>query len=108
MERLYLNDGSFEHIYDDGDFQRLIYERLGYDAEKVIKKLISRADYTKQKINTDLTAYESELESNRTAFTDINDALHEMFSYILKCKRLNKDNLLESIKQIQSIINNQI
>lgn len=109
MKRIYFNDGTFEHIRNDDDFQKLIYEKLGFDAEKIIKELRAKADYTQHKINTDLTFYESELESNRTAFTDVNDALNETLDYILKCKKtINKDKLIESIRNIKSIINNQI
>lgn len=48
---------------------------MGYDAAKWLRTHVEQAekaaDYTQAKVDTDLTAYESDLESNRRAFQDI-------------------------------------
>lgn len=45
---------------------------MGYDAAKWLRTHVEQAekaaDYTQAKVDTDLTAYESDLESNRRAF----------------------------------------
>ena len=45
------------------------------------------ADYTQAKVDTDLTAYESDLESNRRAFQDI-QAEAAAITQVLQGKRL--------------------
>lgn len=49
--------------------------REGYDAAKWLRTHVEQAekaaDYTSRKVNTDLVAFESSLDSNRRAFQDI-------------------------------------
>ena len=112
---LYFKDGSVEYIFQKeetpefyDDFQKIIYEKLGRDAESVIDELRKKADYTTQKVNTDLTAYEGELESNTTAFIDIKDQCNFIENTITFSKRLNREELLKCVNRIKTIIKNQI
>lgn len=112
---LFFNDGSVEYLFHQegtpefyDDFQKIIYEKLGREAENIIIELRKSADYTARKVNTDLTAYESQLESNTTAFQEILQVCLEMKNELVFSKRLNKQTLTEFIKQIQETINNQI
>lgn len=112
---LFFNDGSVEYLFHQegtpkfyDDFQKIIYEKLGREAENIIIELRKSADYTAQKVNTDLTAYESQLESNTTAFQEILQVCLEIKNELVFSKRLNKQKLIELVQEIQSNINNQI
>lgn len=106
-ETLHLPDGSMEVLFSREDFQRLIREKLGFDAELKIIELINEADYTKQKISTDLESYESSLDSNNTCFLDILDIVQDLQT-LLQEKRINKTKISKSIEQIEKLISNQI
>lgn len=112
---LYFNDNSVEYLLHEedtseyyDDFQRIIYEKLGRDAENIIIKLRENADYTAQKVNTDLQSYEGSLESNTSAFQEILDLCKSMEYNLDNKARLNRQKLIEFVQKIQSIINNQI
>lgn len=67
-----LKDGSVHTLFEFRHFLELVKDHMGYDAAKWLRTHVEQAeeaaDYTKAKIDTDLTAYESELDSNRRAF----------------------------------------
>ena len=111
MAVLSLKDGSVETILQPEDFQYLLDDYLGYDAVKYFENLIERlqeeADYTKAKVETDLGAYESQLDSCQSCFIDLLD-LAETMEKLLRKSRLNRTKLLGLIDQIQIEINNQI
>jgi len=48
-DTIHLPDGSMEVIFSRDDFQRLVYEKLGYDAEQKLIEIIKEADYTQAK-----------------------------------------------------------
>jgi septal ring factor EnvC (AmiA/AmiB activator) len=60
----------------------MIGEKLGYEAEQELKDYITelekKADYTSRKIDTDLISYESSLDSNNSAFNEIQSNLEEI------------------------------
>ena len=104
---IYMNDGSVEYILHEeespgyyDDFQKIIHEKLGRDAEKVIIQLRKAADYTEKKVNTDLTAYESQLESNTACFQEILEALQNLDNLLSK-QRLNKTELFKVVSEIR-------
>lgn len=77
-QSIHFNDGSVEYLfYKKGtpeyynEFKQIIYDKLGQDAEIIIDKLIEDADYAKLEINTDLTAYESQLEEQRNCIDEV-------------------------------------
>lgn len=106
-ETLFLPDGSNEVLLSDGDFQRLVYEKLGREAEQKIIELIEKADYTNQSIDTDLRSYESSLESNKECFDDLLDDIRRMAD-LLEAPRLDKSRILKLLGTMQKQINNQI
>ena len=66
---------------------------MGYDAAKWLRTHVEQAekaaDYTQAKVDTDLTAYESDLESNRRAFQDI-QAEAAAITQVLQGKRADR------------------
>ena len=108
---IYLPDGSMEVLLGADDFQRLIYDRLGKDAEQEVIKLREAADSVKvnadAKVNTDLDSYESSLQSNTAAFIDILEILKTV-NVLVSAKRIDKAKISKALKQIEILISNQI
>ena len=59
------------------------------------------------KVDTDLTAYESDLESNRRAFQDI-QAEAAAITQVLQGKRADRQKIAHSVREIGKIISNQL
>ena len=84
---------------------------MGYDAAKWLRTHVEQAekaaDYTQAKVDTDLTAYESDLESNRRAFQDI-QAEAAAITQVLQGKRADRQKIAHSVREIGKIISNQL
>lgn len=106
-----LKDQSVQTVFEPKDFQYLVEQFMGYDAEKYFRELIEKlqdeADYTTSKVDTDLESYEASLESNTACFQDILEVTEQMKS-ILEAPRMNKNKMFKLIEQVQKEINNQI
>jgi len=72
-----------------------------------LQEIIDEADYTKEKIGTDLDSYEGSLESNAYCFSDISDEIEEI-KKLLNMKRINKDKIWNAVKRMEDLISNQI
>lgn len=59
------------------------------------------------KVNSDLIAYESDLDSNRRAFQDIQTEAAAIME-VLQGNRVNRQKIAHSVKEIGKIISNQI
>jgi hypothetical protein len=116
MAVLSLKDGSVETILQPEDFQYLLDDYLGYDAAKYFQRLIekyeSQIKEANDETNSDLTSYESSLESNTRAFQDIEELCRSMVSEFNLEEGRNKLATLrpwyKRIAEIITIINNQI
>ena len=109
-ETLQTPDGRLHVILNEDYFSELVDDYMGRECGQYLKETINslkvQADYTSKAIETDLTAYEEELNSNRYAFEDIAtelDAIEKLID-----SRLNRRALSQAVKNIRSIINNQI
>lgn len=84
---------------------------MGYDAAKWLRTHVEQAekaaDYTSRKVNTDLVAFESSLDSNRRAFQDIQTEAAAIME-VLQGNRVNRQKIVHSVKEIGKIISNQI
>lgn len=84
---------------------------MGYDAAKWLRTHVEQvekaADYTSRKVNTDLVAFESSLDSNRRAFQDIQTEAAAIME-VLQGNRVNRQKIAHSVKEIGKIISNQI
>lgn len=84
---------------------------MGYDAAKWLRTHVEQAekaaDYTDRKVNSDLIAYESDLDSNRRAFQDIQTEAAAIME-VLQGNRVNRQKIAHSVKEIGKIISNQI
>lgn len=90
-----LKDSSVHTLFEFRHFLELVEQ-----AERA-------ADYTQAKVDTDLTAYESDLESNRRAFQDI-QAEAAAITQVLQGKRADRQKIAHSVREIGKIISNQL
>lgn len=106
-----LNDGSNHTLFKFRDFLELVDQEMGMDAAKWLEAHVNRleeaADYTTAKVDTDLTGYESTLDSNRTAFMDIQSEAEAIMG-VLQGKRISREKIAHCVREIGTIINNQI
>ena len=106
-----LNDGSVHALFEFRHFLELVEDRMGYDAAKWLRTHVEQAekaaDYTSRKVNTDLVAFESSLDSNRRAFQDIQTEA-AVITGVLQEKRINREKIAHAIREIGKILSNQI
>lgn len=99
--RVQLKDGSYEWIESAEQLRYLIKDCFGEDIANVlgdkIEELQEQADYTRQKVNTDLDAYAGSLESQKSAADDMNDYIEQTINYIDAHKRLDRNKLNEML-----------
>ena len=98
-----LKDGSVHTLFEFRHFLELVEDCMGYDAAKWLRTHVEQAekaaDYTQAKVDTDLTAYESDLESNRRAFQDI-QAEAAAITQVLQGKRADRQKIAHSVREI--------
>lgn len=82
---LYLPDGSMEVIFSRDDFQRLIYEKLGSDAEQKLIEIINESE----------------------CFNDLLDSIEEI-KKLLQQQRIDRRKIYEVLDQMEIQITNQI
>ena len=96
-----LKDGSYEWIESIEQLKYLIKDSLGEYATNIIvdkiEELQEQADYTKQKIHTDLDSYECSLESQKSTADDMNDYIEQAMNYIDTAKHINRDKLKNTL-----------
>ena len=103
--------GNNELVFNPKDFKSLIRKYMGNEAAVYFGEIVDYANKAvrdaKDKRDNDLLSYEASLESNSTAFFDIQEELSNI-SEILDSKRMNRDKIAHSVSEIKKIINNQI
>ena len=84
---------------------------MGNNAADYIRELIDELEdadrETERRMNSDLDAYESQLDSNRNAFNDIHDCVERLQNEIEK-SRCDKMKIANMLTEIEKIITNQI
>ena len=102
-----LKSQAYFPIQSIGDIYHLIFTSVNYDRyyeawtflDSYIAKLKEEADYTKQKVKTDLESYEATLDEQRALLLDIYRELEE-----LERGDLTKSNLIKGIAKIRTAI----
>ena len=98
-------------LFRDDDFISAVREYMGDDAAnwlyRRLKQLEEAADYTTQKVDTDITSYEASLESNSRAFQEIEEKAAEIMG-VLQAPRINRQIISHAVREIGRIINTQI
>lgn len=102
---------AYYPIQSIGDIYHLIFTSVSYDRyyeaweflDSYIAKLKEEADYTKQKVKTDLESYEATLDEQRALLLDVFRELEE-----LERGDLTKSNLIRRIAKIREAIYNSL
>lgn len=106
-----LKDGSVHTLFEFRHFLELVDQYMGYDVAKWLRTYMEQmenaADYTTAKVDSDLVAYESDLESNCRAFQDIQTEAAAIME-VLQGNRVNRQKIAHSVREIGKIISNQI
>lgn len=105
-----IND-NYELILSSDDFKKMVDLYMGDEAAAYFGEIVASANEAvraiSDKTNSDLSSYESSLESNSTAFFDIQEELKNI-SEVLDSKRMSRDKIARSVHEINKIISNQI
>lgn len=105
-----IND-NYELILSSDDFKKMVDLYMGDEAAAYFGEIVASANEAvraiSDKTNSDLSSYESSLESNSAAFFDILDVLKNI-SDILSSKRINRNKIADYVGEISKIISNQI
>lgn len=98
--------GKNELVFDARDFEMLIDKYMGFEAVKIFQEFIAERE---EEIpdNTDLTAYELDLESNMRAFEDIHAEAKATLE-ALQEKRLDRKKITKIVLRIKEICENQV
>lgn len=98
--------GKNELVFDARDFEMLIDKYMGFEAVKIFQEFIAERE---EEIpdNTDLTAYELDLESNMRAFEDIHAEAKAALEFLQK-KRLELDKITKIVLRIKEICENEV
>ena len=108
--KFYTNDDEFVFICNGDDLANLVAEKISYEAAQLVRELADLADSTKQRLDSDLLSYESQLESQRSAFMEINDHVHRLLNLTHRAKiaKSYKEQIVTSLEIIKKEISNQI
>lgn len=102
---------NYELILSSDDFKKMVDLYMGDEAAAYFGEIVASANEAvraiSDKTNSDLSSYEASLESNATAFTDIQEELANI-SEVLDSKRMSRDKIARSVREISKIISNQI
>lgn len=105
-----IND-NYELILSSDDFKKMVDLYMGDEAAAYFGEIVASANEAvraiSDKTNSDLSSYEASLESNATAFTDIQEELANI-SKVLDSKRMSRDKIAHSVREISKIISSQI
>lgn len=109
-DKFYTNDDEFVFICNEDDLVNLVAEKISYEAAQLVRELADLADSTKQRLDSDLLAYETQLESQRSAFMEINDHVHRLLNLTHRAKiaKSYKEQIVTSLEIIKKEISNQI
>ncbi len=92
-------------VFDEKDIFYIVDEECSPEISDLLRELISdlkeQADYTTQKVDTDLDSYEASLEEYSNAFGEIDDYLTKLNNYISDSKRLDRNEIMSIIGSIK-------
>ena len=95
---------------DTNDILYIIEKECSSELVDILREFISdlkeKADYTTQKINTDLDSYESELNEYNSLCSDLRDGIKRLKDYINNSTRLDRNHIVEELKCMEKEIIN--
>ena len=108
-ETLYLQDGTHEVILNSDpteEFSRIIYERLGRDAEDTFNKIIEVAPTSEyESLKAEFECYEASLEEAHNALQEIETEC-DYLDFALKQTRVDRKEAQKAVDKIRMEIKN--
>lgn len=98
--------GKNELVFNVRDFEMLIDKYMGFEAVKIFQEFISEKEEDIPD-DTDLTAYELDLEHNQRAFEDIHAEAKAALESLQE-KRLDRRRITQIVLRIKEICENQV
>ena len=97
-------------VFDEKDIFYIIDEECSPEVSDIIREIITdlkeQADYTSQKVDTDLDCYEAQLDSYNSMCGDVVELLDTLDNYIEEAKKLDRQYILKLIGSIKKEIGN--
>lgn len=105
---LFFDDNTREYIENREHFSKMLYDKLGKDAEDYFNELVSdldrKASLTQKKVDTDLESYEASFDSMNAAMSDVVELLEEMQGVLEEEKKMG----IKNKQKMETIINKAI
>ena len=108
--KIHTRDGELVFVRDEKDFVQLVEREIGYDAALLVRELAKLADDVKQRLDSDLLSYESQLDSQAAAFREIHEHVHRLLNITHRAKiaKVEKEEILRSLEAIRVEVANHI
>jgi rhamnogalacturonyl hydrolase YesR len=111
MDVTYINGENYI-IMNDSDIIEIIEKYCGYELSQLVESKIANVNYekllVKEKAKTDEESYLASLENIENCLRDIQDVVENMTEHLKESKRINRDKIHERLKEILTLINNEI
>ena len=105
----YVDIGGQQELITNSEDLLVVLRKVNYEVaeelEKELHKALTEKQLQDQRLQSDVIAYESELEENRDALGDILEALGQLED-IIGSKRISKDKAIGIMSDIRKIISN--
>lgn len=89
---------------DTEDFQNVLNELKIEGLTEYIQSLENEKTYQDKRFDSDMISYESQIEEYRNMLSDTMDELNTLKASIIDSKRINKDNIINTLKRITNNI----
>lgn len=103
-----LNNDSTVTIMSLQDICDLVEYALGSELAELLNSIFLQCEanemYAKERLQTDLDAYESQLDIYHDMLLEVSEVLSEMSNQMLSGKRINKNNLADILKSLSNKI----
>ena len=103
-----LNNDSTATIMSLQDICDLVEYALGAELAELLNSIFLQCEanemYVKERLQTDLDAYESQLSFYHDMLLEVSEVLSEMSNQMLSGKRINKNNLADILKSLSNKI----
>lgn len=103
-----LNNDSTATIMSLKDICDLVEYALGSELAELLNSIFLQCEanemYVKERLQTDLDAYESQLDLYHDMLLEVSEVLSEMSNQMLSGKRINKNNLADILKSLSNKI----
>ena len=103
-----LNNDSTVTIMSLQDICDLVESTSGSELAELLNNIFLHCEanemYVKERLQTDLDAYESQLDLYHDMLLEVSEVLSEMSNQMLSGKRINKNNLADILKSLSDKI----